>query len=467
MAALAASMPGQQGASPGKPAPFVLPPGEITVPRLAELFGNQLRRNFLLPASGQSGQPLSLTEPLRLDSEAACERALENLLFAAGFGVLPLAAGHGLYEIASFHDARGLALLEAAVWQPCEAVLARPEGKQLVLTFVPLQNVVTAPVVNALRSMSPGVAGQGPEVVSATDAGVILLGCRDQVAGLIGLVRANDQPEPDSGQRQAAMAQVQALGARLTALGAELAALDGLRTPIVAEAVNKQADAPVTASELAMADPGPFVLEKGEVTVSQLVERAARHLNWQVRCTEQEPGTARPFQIREPLRLDAAGCEDVLCALLSARELALVPEAIQRRFEVVSLTGKRGKEVYAAAIELTPEEVLRRPHRKRVVTTTVPLRNVHGAFVVNQLQPLYYSRSPSHLDLPQQRGARSVLMTGFQDQVAHAIELVQAVDVRPLRPPSAAELEQQIKGLLGRLTALQAQLAERRKEAGK
>jgi hypothetical protein len=46
-AAVAAAIPAQQDASPGKPPTFVLPPGAIKVSRLAELCSQQLHRNVL------------------------------------------------------------------------------------------------------------------------------------------------------------------------------------------------------------------------------------------------------------------------------------------------------------------------------------------------------------------------------------------------------------------------------------
>jgi hypothetical protein len=454
-----------QAQQPGRLTPeqaFLLPPGEFTIESLVELASHRLHCNFLLSVPKETAASrITLTEPLGFGGEN-CQPALEAALSVFGLAVVALDAPHGLYEIVSMYDARAAAIGEAAVWVGPEAVLAQPHGKQWVTTFIPLQHVAMAPLVNALRSLNEA----GPGICSAFNVGLVLHGARDQVAQVLRIVRECDQPGADSAELRALMDRVAALTKRVAELGAQVTALQPGLAVAPDPAADQASASPV--SQPPRPEQEPFRLAAGTIPVAELVARAAGCLHWRIVCEAKEIGESAPFRLFEPMQLDAAGCEDVLGAMLSSRGLAVVPMGPNADdFEVLAIGGNRGKEAFAQAERLSPEAVLQHPGRKRVVTARVPMVHMHGNLAVNFLRPFFEnSQSRTHIVLPPQQDAHAVTVTGFQDQVATAIHLLQACD-RPVQAPTRPELEQRIGSLARQAMQLQERVSALHQEAGK
>lgn len=209
-------------------------------------------------------------------------------------------------------------------------------------------------------------------------------------------------------------------------------------------------------------DRSGIVLPAAEIAVDDLIAAAARYLQRNIGCdpTELTGAAANPLHLQKELALDALGCEDVLSQLLATRGLALVPtDADRGLYQVIRIDGPRQAEILASAPQRSPEQVLLRPQLHVYVMTAVPLEHVDATEAAKTLRPFFAvppSRSGPAPHLPlsfgTMGGGQTLLIAGFQDQVATAIGLVRACD-RPaarLDPSLDARLTQ-IETLLRRV----------------
>src|SRR5262249_23945075 len=80
----------------------------------------------------------------------------------------------------------------------------------------------------------------------------------------------------------------------------------------------------------------------------------------------------------------------MLNELLASRALVVVPvDAARQVYQVLSLHGQRAGEIYARAVPMSVDEVLRRPGRKQVVLVTMLLQHIDASIAVNALRPFF------------------------------------------------------------------------------
>ena len=215
-----------------------------------------------------------------------------------------------------------------------------------------------------------------------------------------------------------------------------------------------------------------FVLPEGAVSVEDLIDSAARYLTRNILCHPQELAIQpQPdFVFQKRLALDALGCEEMLGELLASRGLVVVPIDERRQvYEVIHQQGPRGREIWNRAVPRTPEEVLQRPSLKQMVLVTLPLKHINATIAVNALRPFFStgnSNSPGiGLVFGTAGTAQALIVTGFTDQVAACIRMLQLCD-QPLkeRDPEQFELSQAITSLQNAVTDLQARLATAQKQ---
>jgi hypothetical protein len=180
----------------------------------------------------------------------------------------------------------------------------------------------------------------------------------------------------------------------------------------------------------------PFVVPAGEVSLTDLIDRCAAYLDCNILISPLELGNqpgATQFKLQKAISTDAAGCEEFLAGMLYRFGLALTHVSPQGpTFEILSMVGPRGREISNRAVKREPAEVLARPGLKVTVLTVVPLQHVNATIATNALRPFFASTgapSGGSLTLGNVGNNSSILLLGFQDQVAQAIRLLQACDV--------------------------------------
>lgn len=220
---LVGAIPAQQvQAAAPRPAPFTIPPGDLKIAQLVDQAARYLHANFVVadPKLLADPTPFTLTEPVTTD-RAGCLRALAAVLSTRGLAVVPLDADHDIYEIVHAWSERGVALQRAGEFVPSDQVLADPDGKQAIVTVVPLQHVRAPELTGAMRQFLASSEGIG---AARNGESLIVAGERDHVAEVVRFAVTNDAPAADAATMQRLAAHVQRLEAAVAALRARLAA---------------------------------------------------------------------------------------------------------------------------------------------------------------------------------------------------------------------------------------------------
>ena len=224
---------------------------------------------------------------------------------------------------------------------------------------------------------------------------------------------------------------------------------------------------------LAAQDPPPrpaaaarsaFVLEAGEVKLTEFVDRCANHLGWNILSSASELQSCPLQEIRTQTRIevDREGCIELLSSMLARGGFVLTElDAPKGVYEILAANGPRGREIQNRAVRRTPEEILARPTLRMPVTTVVDLQHINAVIATNALRPFFASSGGSgvtSLTIGNVGNVGSLLINGLQDQVAQAISVVRQCDVPP--PPDAVPpLAEKLEALERRIAALEAKLA--------
>ncbi|MCA8965269.1 MAG: hypothetical protein KDC48_10290 [Planctomycetes bacterium] len=231
-------------------------------------------------------------------------------------------------------------------------------------------------------------------------------------------------------------------------------------TPTRVVAANKQGDSRP-----------PFVFEAGEVNLRDLVDRCAAYLRWNILVSDQElsgAGRTPTVALQQPVVTDEDGCEELLSSLLWTSGLALVPlDEGKKVYEVLFMNGPRQREIASRAVQRTPAQVLARPNLRMWITTVYPLTHTNATIATNALRPFFASAggpSGNSLTLGNVGNNTAILLSGPQNSVASAIEVLKAADVPPVAgtEPGVAErleaLTRRCEELAQQVAALQARL---------
>ena len=229
------------------------------------------------------------------------------------------------------------------------------------------------------------------------------------------------------------------------------------------------------AAPLTPATPAPaarpattFVLEAGELTITDLIDRAAASLQCNILVNAMELQTTGPgsssVKLQRRVEVDAQGCQEVVANLLSSVGLCLtVLDESKQVYEVISANGPRNREIINRATHRTPEEVLARPNLRMAVTTAVQLQHTNGVIATNALRPYFASTgSPggaNSIIMGNAGNNSGILLSGMQDQVANAIRLLRTVDVPPPKELDVS-LAQKVEMLQERVAKLEQALAK-------
>jgi len=220
-----------------------------------------------------------------------------------------------------------------------------------------------------------------------------------------------------------------------------------------------------------------FALPAGQFTVTELIDAAAQYLGRNILWSDVELTHAfggQDFTFQKKLVVDALGCEELLYGLLFSKALTIVPVDEQRGcFEVVSMVGPRARDLYTRAPVRTPEQVLRRPAFRELCTVTFTCEHLNTNIACNALRPFFaQSGGPTPgLVMGTPGNNRTLVITGFGDQIAAALRLLQEADRTPPADEESTGPLQRLQADLGKLgeavTALQAKVAELEKKLGR
>lgn len=201
-----------------------------------------------------------------------------------------------------------------------------------------------------------------------------------------------------------------------------------------------------------------FTLPAGSVSLAKLLTAAREQLHWQIDGDASQLDNVEPLQLQSAIRTDRSGGEQVVRALLHARDLALVP--VKDTYQLVPLHGAAAARVLDTAVVLTVEAVLRAPHDKRAVTTTLTLHNTNATVMIAVLRAL---SPPGRREAAQRLhsdGRQALTLTGFQDRVARLVQLAQLCDVPTVPANDLDSLTREADRLQQQLAALQAKLKQ-------
>ena len=217
------------------------------------------------------------------------------------------------------------------------------------------------------------------------------------------------------------------------------------------------------------AEPAPaqFMLPVGELKTTDLIDSCAAFLEWNILYAEVEfPEQAATIKLQRQIVTNRDGCEELLYNLLYRQGYAVKTLDLKRdMYEVLAIQGQRGREISADAPYVECEQVLARPTLKRQILTTLSLKHINAMRASNSLRPFFANSGGGHprgVMIGTVGSRPSLLLQGFQDQVAQAIRVVQLADV-----PQRAELEliggqtisDYVQQLEARIKALEKKLA--------
>lgn len=216
------------------------------------------------------------------------------------------------------------------------------------------------------------------------------------------------------------------------------------------------------------ADAAPFVLPAGKLKTTDLIDSCAAYLEWNILYAEVEfPEQAATTKLQRQVVTDRDGCEELLYSLLYRQGYAVKALDLKRdMYEVLAIQGQRGREISAGAPYVACEQVLARPTLKRQVLTTLSLKHINAQLATNAIRPFFANAGggfPGGVGIGNVGDRQSLLLQGFQDQVAQAIRVVQLADV-PQRPEleilgGRTTMKDYVQGLEARIQALEKKLA--------
>jgi hypothetical protein len=206
--------------------------------------------------------------------------------------------------------------------------------------------------------------------------------------------------------------------------------------------------------------PEPFALAASAIELSEFVDACAGYLEWNILydTREFEGAGAGAIKLQRSIVTDRDGCEELLYSLLYRQGYAVkTVDAARNVYEVLMMQG-------ASYVELA--KILERPALKRQVITTLSLQHINARYANNALRPFFAGTGGTSMGLSigTVGNPQSLLLQGFQDEVAQAVRVIQLADVPPrpeLEPmPGNKTMKEYVKLLEARIQALEKRLAK-------
>lgn len=207
------------------------------------------------------------------------------------------------------------------------------------------------------------------------------------------------------------------------------------------------------------AAPTRFVLEPGDHEIPRLLEAAAKFLGRNYLLQPAELGGASPrVSLQTRMELDAAGCETVVSQLAFA--VGLVAVALDRErglWEWINMNGPRRMMLSSSALTVTSAELQQLRASKLWVSVQVQLTSLGANIAAQSLRPFFATSGVIGMNIGTAGSENTVLLAGFADQVAAAVDMIKFADAAAPARPSNDRIEK----LEARIAALEAALAAR------
>ncbi len=233
------------------------------------------------------------------------------------------------------------------------------------------------------------------------------------------------------------------------------------------------AGSPAQTTAVKTAATNTFVIEAGDLRLTDLIDRAATFLQWNILCNPMEMASQSQVvvKLQRRMEVDRQGCHELLATLLTTNGFALTGlDEGKQMYEVVAMNGPRNREIMNHAAHRSPEEILAHPDLRMAVTTVVQLEHINATIATNALRPFFANTgAPSgggSLTLGNVGNNAGMLLSGMQDQVANAIRLLRLVDVPSPKEPEQG-LTEQVESLQQRVAKLEKALEKQDKPADK
>lgn len=218
-------------------------------------------------------------------------------------------------------------------------------------------------------------------------------------------------------------------------------------------------------------DATTLLLPPGTYEIDTLVDAGAEFLGWNILSNPADYAHIR-LKLQKQMRMNKGTVEEALCELLFNKGLALVAQnPDQNLYEVVALGGVKGRAAIQRAPFRSNTEILKQPHLKQPVTTTIRLHHIHATVCLNALRPLF-AAAKGNAAGKRARGAaggasspgltfswaggQDVMIRGMQHEVAHALEVIRELDGE--QPGEVVDVQTSVKKLREQIRELQAQL---------
>jgi hypothetical protein len=174
-----------------------------------------------------------------------------------------------------------------------------------------------------------------------------------------------------------------------------------------------------------------FVLEAGEHSLREVIQNAAKFLGRNYLTSDADFGNSPIITLDKTLNLDAFGCEEVVSQLAYSRDFAMTPVDPKRGiYEFIFVRGPRRPQIVARATFMKPEEILRRPNLKVMISTSLKLEHNSASRVAASVRPFFAGGGAGAYSIQMGTAGNdtTLFLTGFVDQVAAAIKMLREAD---------------------------------------
>lgn len=205
-----------------------------------------------------------------------------------------------------------------------------------------------------------------------------------------------------------------------------------------------------------------FVLKAGEHSLLEVIRSAAKFLGRNYLVSDADFAASPTITLDKTLNLDMFGCEEVVSQLAYTHNFAMTAVDVKRGiYEFIFTRGPRRPEINARAVFMKPEEILRRPKLKMMVSTAVQLEHAHASKVAATLRPFFaMGGGASGVQVATSGNDKTLLLAGFVDQLAAALEMLGEVDKGSEASPDVLDRLNKIEM---RLTTLERRLSPAKK----
>ncbi len=203
--------------------------------------------------------------------------------------------------------------------------------------------------------------------------------------------------------------------------------------------------------------PQKFVLEAGPHDAIDVLNQLANFLQRNILWNEQDfsnPGM-QPFTLQNRVELDPRGAEAFVGQLFYTRNFAFVPLDVGRGlWQLINMQGSQRGEIMSRPLTMSAEKVLANADMYYPVRCTVPLKHIRAMTATTTLRPFFHSSGSSGgLVVGNVGNEDALLLQGFANQVAGAIELLRSIDAG--RAQEVSRFEDRLQKIEARIQLLE------------